>query len=84
VKVARTVLRRGGAGNRSSLFGDALIHGLQEAIEQWNPAVLAISFLPSLFSGSDGKRLFEPLIEHLKSLTNSSGIVTAVTSFGGS
>ncbi len=63
---------------------DALIHGLQEVIEQWNPAILAISYLPSLFSGSDGKRLFEPLIEHLKSLTNSSGIVTAVTSFGGS
>ncbi len=63
---------------------DALIHGLQEAIEQWNPAVLAISYLPSLFSSSDGKRLFEPLIEHLKSLTNSSGIITAVASFGGS
>jgi hypothetical protein len=63
---------------------DALIHGLQEAIEQWTPAVLAISYLPSLFSGSDGKRLFEPLIEHLKSLTNSSGIITAITSFGGS
>ncbi len=63
---------------------DALIFGLQEAIEQWNPAVLAISYLPSLFSGSDGRRLFEPLIELLKSLTNSSGVVTAVTSFGGS
>ena len=63
---------------------DAIICRLQDAIEQWNPAMLAISYLPSLFSGSDGKRLFEPLIEHLKSLTNSSGIVTIVTSFGGS
>jgi hypothetical protein len=63
---------------------DALIHGLQDAIEQWNPAVLAISYLPSLFSGTDGKRLFEPALERLKLLTESSGIITAVTSFGGS
>jgi hypothetical protein len=63
---------------------DALIGGLHDVVEQWNLAILAISYLPSLFSGSDGSRLFEPLIEHLKSLTNSSGIVTAVTSFGGS
>jgi hypothetical protein len=62
----------------------ALIHGLSEALAQWNPAVLAISYLPSLFSGSDGMRLFEPLLEDLKLLTASSGIVTAVTSFGGS
>ncbi len=63
---------------------DALIDGLQEAIEQWNPAVLAISYLPSLFSGSDGRRLFEPILERIKSLTASSGIITAITSFGGS
>ncbi len=63
---------------------DALIGGLHDAVEQWNPAILAISYLPSLFSGSDGRRLFEPLIEYLKSLTSSSGIITAVTSFGGS
>lgn len=63
---------------------DALIHGLQDAVEQWNPAVLAISYLPTLFSGSDGRRLLEPLIEYLKLLTESSGIITAVTSFGGS
>ncbi len=62
---------------------EALIHGLQEAVEQWNPGILAISYLPSLFSGSDGMRLFEPLLEHLKLLTSSSGIITAVTSFGG-
>ncbi|KAB2945250.1 hypothetical protein [Candidatus Methanoperedens sp. BLZ2] len=62
---------------------DALIHGLKDAVEQWNPAVLAISYLPSLFSGSDGMRLFEPLLEFLKLLTASSGIIAAVTSFGG-
>lgn len=63
---------------------DALIHGLQDAVEQWTPAVLAISYLPTLFSGSDGRRLLEPLVEHLKLLTESSGIITAITSFGGS
>ena len=63
---------------------DALIHGLQDAVKQWNPSVLAISYLPTLFSGPDGMRLFEPLIEHLKLLTESSGIITAITSFGGS
>jgi hypothetical protein len=63
---------------------DALIHGLQDAVEQWNPAALAISYLPTLFSGYDGRRLLEPLVEHLKLLTVSSGIITAITSFGGS
>jgi len=63
---------------------DAMIHGLQDAVEQWNPAVLAISYLPTLFSGSDGRKLLEPLVEHLKLLTESSGIITAITSFGGS
>ncbi len=63
---------------------EAIIHGLHDAIEQWNPAVLAISYLPSLFSGSDGNRLFEPLLERLKLLTISSGIITVITSFGGS
>lgn len=63
---------------------DALIHGLHDAVEHWNPAVLAISYLPALFSGSDGRRLLEPLLERLKLLTVSSDIITAVTSFGGS
>ncbi len=63
---------------------DALIHGLHDAIEQWNPAVLAVSYLPSLFSGKDGIRLLEPLLDRLKLLTASSGIITVVTSFGGS
>jgi Rad51 len=63
---------------------DALIHGLPDAVEQWNPAVLAISYLPTLFSGSDGRRLLVPLVECLKQLTVSSGIITAITSFGGS
>ncbi len=57
---------------------------LREAVECWNPAVLAISCLPSLFSNSDGRRLFEPMLERVKSLTASSGIITAITSFGGS
>lgn len=63
---------------------DALMHGLQDAIEQWDPFVLAVSCLPSLFSGYDGRKLLEPLLVHLKLLTASSGIITAVTSFGGS
>jgi hypothetical protein len=63
---------------------DALIHGLHDAIEKWHPAVLAVSYLPSLFSGKDGRKLLEPLLERLKLLTASSGIITAVTSFGGS
>ncbi len=64
---------------------DALLgESLREAIASWNPSVLAISYLPSLFSGIDGRRLFEPILERIKSLTTSSGIITAITSFGGS
>jgi hypothetical protein len=64
---------------------DALLReALYEAVESWNPAVLAISYLPSLFSSFDGRRLFEPVLERIKSLTASSGIITAITSFGGS
>ncbi len=64
---------------------DAILdESLCEAVECWNPAVLAISYLPTLFSSSDGRRLFEPILERVKSLTASSGIITAVTSFGGS
>jgi hypothetical protein len=64
---------------------DALMgESLYEAIECWNPALLAISYLPSLFSGKDGRKLLEPLLERLKLLTESSGFITAVTSFGGS
>jgi hypothetical protein len=63
---------------------EALIHGLPDALQQWNPAVLAISYLPSLFSGSDGMRLFGPLLENLKLLMASSDVITAITSFGGS
>jgi hypothetical protein len=63
---------------------DALIHGLPDAIEKWNPAVLAVSYLPSLFSGKDGRKLLEPLLERLKQLAASTDVITAVTSFGGS
>jgi hypothetical protein len=48
------------------------------------PAVLAISYLPSLFSDTEGRKLLEPVLECLKLLTKSSGIITAITSFGGS
>lgn len=64
---------------------DALLgESLCEAVEAWHPAVLAISYLPSLFSGVDGRRMFEPVLERIKSLTASSGIITVITSFGGS
>jgi hypothetical protein len=33
---------------------ESLIHGLQIAAEQWDPVVLDISYLPSLFSGPEG------------------------------
>jgi len=63
---------------------DALMgEQLCEAIESWNPALLAISYLPSLFSGADNKRLFEPILQRIKLLTASSGIITVITSFGG-
>jgi hypothetical protein len=63
---------------------DALIGNLEEALTRWRPSVLAVSYLPSLFSGADGQRLFEPVLTHLHSLTVSSGVITAVTCFGGS
>lgn len=63
---------------------DALLgESLCEAIESWNPAVLAVSYMPSLFSGADGRRLFEPILERIKSLTASSGVITVISSFGG-
>jgi hypothetical protein len=61
---------------------EALILGLQDAVERWNPSVLAISNFPSLFNSSDGMRLFKPLVEQLKILTASSDIITAITSLG--
>lgn len=63
---------------------DVLVNGPQDAIERWSPAVLAVSYLPSLFSSTDGRKLFEPLLMRLQSLTASSGIITVITSFGGS
>jgi len=63
---------------------DALVGNLEEALPRWHPSVLAVSYFPTLFSGADGGRLFEPLLSRLKSLTCASGIITAVTSFGGS
>lgn len=63
---------------------EVLIGNLEDTVDRWNPAVLAVSYFPSLFSTVDGKRMFKPLLERLESLTLSSGIITAVTSFGGS
>lgn len=63
---------------------DALIESLPEAIDKWQPAVLVVSYLPSLFSSADGRRLLAPLLEHLKTVTASSSLITAITSFGGS
>lgn len=62
---------------------DALIGSLEGAIERWAPAVLAVSYLPTLFSGADGRRLLEPLLTRLISLTATSGAITVATSFGG-
>jgi len=63
---------------------EALIGGLEEALTRWKPSVLAVSYLPSLFSGTDGQRLFEPALKRLRLLIASSGVITAITSFGGS
>lgn len=63
---------------------EALVSGLEEVLTLWKPSVLAVSYLPSLFSGKDGQRLFEPVLTRLRSLTCNFGVLTAVTSFGGS
>ena len=63
---------------------DALISDLEEALARWSPSVLAVSYLPSLFSGKDGQRLFEPALTRLRSMTASCGVMTVITSFGGS
>ncbi len=63
---------------------DALVGDLEQALTRWKPSVLAVSYLPSLFSGKDGQRLFEPALTRLRSLTASCGVMTVITSFGGS
>ncbi len=63
---------------------DALIGDLEEVLARWNPSVLAVSYLPSLFSGKDGHRLFEPVLTRLRLLTASCSVMTVITSFGGS
>lgn len=62
---------------------NSLIEELYNVIEQeqWNPCILAISYLSSLFSDSD-IRMFKSILEHLRSLTNSSCKITIVTSYG--
>jgi hypothetical protein len=63
---------------------DALIGDLEEALTRWTPSVLAVSYLPSLFSGKDGQRLFDHVLKRLRSLIASCGVMTVITSFGGS
>jgi len=63
---------------------DALISDLDEALSRWSPAVLAVSYLPTLFSGKDGRRLFEPVLSRIRSLTCDFHTMTVITSFGGS
>jgi len=63
---------------------EALVGGLEDVLARWKPSILAVSYLPSLFSGKDGQRLFEPVLTRLCSLTASYRVVTAITSFGGS
>jgi hypothetical protein len=58
---------------------EALISGLEDALIRWKPSVLAVSYLPSLFSGKDGQRLFEPVLTRLCSLTASYRLVTVIT-----
>src|SRR3989337_4060347 len=41
---------------------EALVGGLEDALTRWKPSVLAVSYLPSLFSGKGGQRLFEPVL----------------------
>lgn len=58
---------------------EELIGRLRVVIDEWNPALLAISYMSSLF---EDKRLFENLLNSIKSLTKSSDIITIMTSFG--
>lgn len=59
----------------------SLIEELDNAIKQWSPSVIAISYLSSLFSDSD-IRLFKSILEHLIYLTRSSCKIAVVTSYG--
>lgn len=59
----------------------SMIEDLGTAIVQWNPYILLISYLSSLFSDSD-VRLFNSILERLRSLTNSSCKIIVVTSYG--
>ena len=63
---------------------DAIISGLDEAVTRWRPSLVAVLYLSALFSTQDGKKLFGPIIKSLKEVTLHSGLVTVVTSFGGS
>jgi hypothetical protein len=60
---------------------ESLIEELNNAVDKWNPYVLIISYLSSLFSDSDIK-LFSSIIDHLIYLTNSSCMITVISSHG--
>ena len=62
---------------------DAIISGLHEAVNRWNPQLLAVLYLSNLFSTQDGKRLFGSILKSLKEVTRSFNTITVVTSFGG-
>lgn len=60
---------------------NSMIEELDIAILKWNPYILIISYLSSLFSDSD-IGLFKSILENLRSLTNSSCKIIVVTSYG--
>jgi hypothetical protein len=62
---------------------DAIISGLHEAVNRWEPQLLAILYPSNMFSTQDGKRLFGPILKSLKEVTQSLNTITVVTSFGG-
>jgi len=62
---------------------DAIISGLREAVNRWEPQLLAVLYLSNLFSTQDGKRLFGSILKSLKEVTQSLNTITVVTSFGG-
>lgn len=62
---------------------DAIISSLREAVTRWDPSLVAVLYLSTLFSTEDGKKLFGSILKSLKEITQSLRLVTVVTSFGG-
>ncbi len=61
---------------------DTIIKGLNDAIKEWNPGILIISYLPTLFYNNYNERLLSLLIKQIKTVTTSSDIITVATNFG--